>query len=359
VIAAICAVAMSLSSAAADAHVTRKKAMWGPLEVAGRSQFPIYADLGVGIYETNLSWAKVATRRPAHPRDPRDPAYAWPAEIDRAIAQGSTYGIRVSLLVIGTPRWANGGRAPRWAPTRPSDFAAFVEAAARRYPRIRHWMIWSEPTKPQNFQPLTPDDGFPLRGRGLRAPRLYARMLDASYAALKRVNRRNLVIGGNTYTTGAVAPKHWIEALRLPNGRPPRMDLYGHNPFSLRRPNLRRPPLGDGYADFSDLDTLVRWIDKGLRGARPDGRKLKLFLSEFSLPTDHPNYEFNFYLSRFTQASWIAAALRIARRWSRIYTLGYLGLYDDPLLPGGDQVERGLLQRDGTPKPAYDAFKRG
>jgi len=137
------------------------------------------------------------------------------------------------------------------------------------------------------------------------------------------------------------------------------MDLYGHNPFSARRPVLSQPPLGQGLADFGDLDTLVTWLDRYLRGSRPGGRRLRLFLSEFSLPTDHPNFEFNFYVSRETQARWITYALRVARGWSRIYTLGYLGLYDDPLRPGGDQVERGLMQRDGTPKPAYDAFKDG
>ncbi len=348
-----------LVASPASAAVTRKKAIWGPVSVDGRSQFPIYAELGVGIYQTSLSWADVAPRRPADPRDPADAAYRWPADVDRALAEAKPFGIKVSLLVIGAPPWANGGRPSRWAPTRPRDFADFVEAAARRYPAVRHWMIWGEPTKPENFQPLTPDRGRPLRGRALRGPRLYARMLDAAYGRLKRRSRRNLVIGGNTYTTGAVSPRRFLPALRLPNGRPPRMDLYGHNPFTLRRPDLRRAPLGNGYADFSDLDTLTRWIDRYLRGARPGGGKLKLFLSELSLPTDHPNHEFNFYVSQATQASWLTDALRITRRFSRIYTLGYLGLYDDPVRPDGDQVERGLIERNGRRKPAFEAFARG
>jgi len=39
------------------------------------SQFPIYRDLGAGIYETNLKWAEIAPQRPAHPTNPDDPAY--------------------------------------------------------------------------------------------------------------------------------------------------------------------------------------------------------------------------------------------------------------------------------------------
>ena len=64
-------------------------------------------------------------------------------------------------------------------------------------------------------------------------------------------------------------------------------------------------------------------------------------------------------MTREKQAEWVTDALRESRRWRRIYTFGYLGLYDDELRPDGLQVERGLLERDGTPKPAYEAFISG
>jgi hypothetical protein len=51
-------------AAPASAAVTRKKSMWGPIEVNGVSQFPIYAELGAGIYQATLSWAGVAWQRP-------------------------------------------------------------------------------------------------------------------------------------------------------------------------------------------------------------------------------------------------------------------------------------------------------
>jgi hypothetical protein len=134
------------------------------------------------------------------------------------------------------------------------------------------------------------------------------------------------------------------------------MDMYGHNPFTPRRPDLSKPPLGHGFADFSDLKRLASWVDAGLgRGRRP----IRLFLSEFFVPTDHANHEFNFHVTRRTQADWVSAALRIVRHWSRIYTLGWFSLYDDPPRPAGDEVNRGLLDWRGRKKPSYFAYRSG
>ena len=219
-------------------------------------------------------------------------------------------------------------------------------------------MIWGEPSKSSNFQPLVTAKGRRLSRQQRRGPRIYARLLDAAYGALKAESRRNLVIGGNTWSAGDVVPLNFIKAMRLPNGRRPRMDLYGHNPFAMRNPNLAEGPLAYGVADFSELDALARWLDRyGYRDAR--GRKLRMFLSEFTLPTDHLNFEFAFYVTRETQAVWIRRALRIARRWHRIYTFGYLGLFDDPPRSDGLEVNRGLIDRSGRKKPAYRAYKRG
>ena len=65
-----------------------KKGIWGPVRVDGVSQFPIYRELGAGVYHTSLRWAKVATRRPVDPRNPRDPAYALAVHDRRRCARG-------------------------------------------------------------------------------------------------------------------------------------------------------------------------------------------------------------------------------------------------------------------------------
>ncbi len=161
-----------------------------------------------------------------------------------------------------------------------------------------------------------------------------------------------------TYTTGDISTWQWIRYMRLPNGRPPRLDYYGHNPFSFRRPNLRNPPSCCGIADFSDLGRLGPAVDRNLSqpGKR---RRIPLYLTEYNIPTDVDS-EFNFHVDRQTQASWIRAALRIVRRSSRIRALAWIHLYDEAPRPDGGLVRHtGLLDYRGVPKPGYFAFRAG
>jgi hypothetical protein len=253
------------------------------------------------------------------------------------------------LQINTTPRWANHGRPPNWAPTNPADLAAFATAAAREYPTVHLWMIWGEATRADDFEPISlVRPGHNLTRAQAYAPHLYARMLDRSYGALKAVSSKNLVIGGCTYIGGYIRTLPWIENLRLPNGRPPRMDMYAHNPFSYSAPNFSARPSGYGEVQFSDLPRLARWIDRYLHPGLP------LFLSEWTIPTAAHDSEFDWWVDAPVAARWITDAMRLSRQWKRIYALGWIHLYDDP-----PYIASGLLYADGKPKPGFWAFARG
>lgn len=103
------------------------------------------------------------------------------------------------------PAWANGSGERAVPPTDPRAYADFARAASRRYPSVVSWLVWGEPNRAGNFEPkLAP-------GEGVREaePRRYALLLDAAYGALS-------------------------------------MDLYGHNPYTTRRPDLSKEPLIEG-----------------------------------------------------------------------------------------------------------------
>ncbi len=135
---------------------------------------------------------------------------------------------------------------------------------------------------------------------------------------------------------------------------------------SLRPQPLLRPLTGagarTGLRSAAGTRTLISTSspDGSTRTSdAPGQRRPRLFLSELSLPTDHANDTFNFFVSRDVQAAWIGRALRITRSWRRIYSFGYLGLFDPPAQADGQQVDAGLIDRNGVRKPAFDAFKRG
>jgi hypothetical protein len=356
-VAATAAATLALLWAGSSAEAaTVHKGFWGPMTMDGVSAFPTYADLDVDIFQTSLRWENVAPTRPADPRNPADPAYRWAPEIDYALQQAAAFRMRVLVMIAGAPRWANGNKPGQYAPRDPKDFADFAHAASLRYPGVRLWMIWGEPGRLPNFKPLVPQRnlGRPLTPRQAAAPKRYARILDAAYGALKRVDRRDLVVGGNSYTSGEIKPVRWIENMRLRNGRPPRMDLYGHNPFSFRRPNLRNPPSPEENVDFSDLARFNGEIARYL--GRPRNKRIRLFLSEFTIPTA-VDREFNFHVTRKLQAEWITAAFRVARQVNA-YGLGWIHIKDEPPRgPGIPIFSGGLFAFDGKPKPGYFAFK--
>lgn len=205
-----------------------------------------------------------------------------------------------------------------------------------------------EANRAANFEPIAlVRPGRKLTKADLYAPHHYAVMLDDSYGALKAVSRQNLVIGGDTYIGGYIRTLPWIENLRLPDGKPPRMDMYAHNPFSYTDPSFSAPPSPYGEVQFSDLPRLAGWIDRYLHKGLP------LFLSEWTISTA-PDDEFSWWVEPKVAAKWISDALRLSRKWKRIYALGWIHLYDDPPDTNG-----GLLYADGMPKPGFWAFARG
>jgi hypothetical protein len=185
--------AVLLVPAAAQAKKSQKKAIWGPIEIDGESQFPVYKDLGVGTYQMLLEWDQVGVLKPLDPKDPEDASYEWSEEIDTAISEARRNNIKVALSITGRPKWAKA-----------KDFKNFVTAAAKRYKSVRTWAI----------------------GDGKISPaKDYPRMLDDAYAALKAANKSNKVIGGNGNTR-----------LKLANGKTARMDYFGTDPSGRKAP---------------------------------------------------------------------------------------------------------------------------
>ena len=142
--------------------------------------------------------------------------------------------------------------------------------------------------------------------------------------------------------------------MRLPDGQPPRLDYLGDNPYSARFPRLSEEPYEPQVRDINDIDTLHSELAAAYRG-RPGGTP-QLWLSEFSISSDHTDRAFSFFVSRAQQATWLAAAYRLVDSVSYVAGLGWFELLDEPPTEPGYLTE-GLMTSEGVPKPAFAAYQ--
>lgn len=222
---AVAAAAFVCLAFSSPAQAELRKGFWGPQDVNGVSQFPVYADLDVDLFQMTVRWDQVAPTRPGRAKDPADPAYVWPPGVEAGLAQVERYGMKVALLVMGTPGWANGGKPWQWVPGDAKDFANFAGAASRRYPAVRDWIIWGEPSFARHFQPLSEGGAgaCSLGRKAAQGPRRYAKLLDAAYGSLKAVSRSNRVIAGNLVRR--LAPAEVVQQAPLDHRRASRRRL--------------------------------------------------------------------------------------------------------------------------------------
>jgi hypothetical protein len=354
--AVVCAVLLTSAAAASSARSLPlrypSKCINDAPTHKGRSILPELRRLGVRVWSNGISWAAIAPTRPVNPTDPSDPAYRWPAKLDAFLTAARAAAIDPVLYVNGFPAWSNGGRDASWAPNNPRDYGNFMAAAVRRYPQVRRWVVFSEPGNYVNFKPQG--------GHGRRAPRIYARLLDAAYGPMHAARPNVVVIGGNVHPAGyndetTTAPDTFIANMVLPNGRRPRLDMFGINPYTERPLNmaLRHLPR---RVDFDDLDWLGRQLDRLW-----PRRHLRLYVDEFGWNTEHEAQGWLYHVSRKKQAADLPKAYRLAASLRRVDTLCWFQLYDAPPDKSGGiwrNWTSGLRTWDGVRKPAWRAFAR-
>ena len=171
--------------------------------------FAVLKKLHVQVARMTLNWSDVATRRPASPGDPADPAYDW-RPYDAAVQAAARNGVAPLLTIWGTPAWANGGRTPNYPPEQMQSLYYFAFAAASRYsgsyirrngtqlPAVRLWLAWNEPNNPVSLSPQF------VRRQGrwaMAAPGTYAKICTAVYEAVHGAQE------GAEVGCGATAPR--------------------------------------------------------------------------------------------------------------------------------------------------------
>ena len=305
---------------------------YGPGTLADR--LDVLDRLGVDVVRYTIRWDQVAKTRPARARTNADPAYDW--DVPDLVLRGlHARRIGVVLTLLGTPRWANGGRAWQVAPTRGTDFANFAYAASARYPWIHEWTVWNEANQRRWLSPVS--------------PRTYVtRLLNPAYATLKARSRANRVAGGVTAPRGNVGGLSPVAFLRGMKAAHARFDAYAHHPYPTR-PRSETPTSGGcshcTTITMADLDRLVREVQR----AWP---RKRIWLTEYGYQTSPPDRALG--VSNAAQARYLSDAAR--KVWATPYVdmlIGFL-VRDDRLLAGW---QSGMFSAGGTAKPSYAAFR--
>ena len=312
-------------------------------------------DHNASIVRTTVYWSRVAPVRPANAADPFDPAYRWD-DLDEFVRGAQRRGLETMLTIWGTPGWANGGKGQNRAPANLADLTAFARALATRYsgrypglPFARFFTVWNESNLEQFLAPT-----FDTRGKPV-APFVYAKLYRAAYAGIKAGSPQALVGIGETSPRGrdrlSPSPGRLQNTLSpglfarlLSTVRPKlRFDAWSHHPYSeLGRPPTQRVRFPN--VNLTQLKQFERSLDTWF------GRtNIPIWITEYGHETKPGEPK---GVTAPQQAAYMQQALAIARDDRRVQVFVWFIFRDDET----STWQSGLLGRDGTEKPASNAF---
>ncbi len=325
------------------------------------------------------AWSDVATRPPADPTNPSDPAYSFD-RLDTQVREAASRGLSVHLGVTRAPAFAEAPGRPdgvepgTWKPD-PDAFGEFAQAIATRYsgsfrgvfgdplPRIGSFQAWSEPNLQLNLAPQWED------GKAFGAHH-YRRLANAFHDGVKRGSPgASVVTGGMSpfgdhptgpYASGSprMRPLRFLREYLCLKGRkdlkaskcadPPRFDILAHNPITFNS----SPWLGAFHADdaaTADFKKIVATLRAAERQRVIEGRH-PAWATELWWITKPPAHEHGISFRR--QARYLQDALFLLWRQGA-KAVFWFQLADNP----AHDLTTGLLTADGKEKPSFQAFR--
>ena len=255
----------------------------------------------------------------------------------------------------------------RYAPTEPparNQYCAFLRGVVRRIPLIHDVEIWNEANSPAYW----PQDG----GAATYAA-LLARCYDALHSRPGPIN----VISSTASRHDPAAFVFDLGAAYRSSGRLRLLfDTFGHNPYPE---NSAEPPwilhAGSDLIGEGDYETLMNVLQTSFEGTPqplPGTRGVSIWYVEDGFQTVAPPEKRRYYRGRendlhavpaldpqgepgvVDQATQLRDAILLAYCQPAVSGFLNFGLLDEDRL-GGWQA--GLLWRDGSRKPSYEAFK--
>jgi polysaccharide biosynthesis protein PslG len=306
-----------------------------PTELA--QQLDDYQALGVRWLRFDMAWSGVQAGGPE--------SYNW-MPYDGLVRAANSRGIKLLGMIGYTPAWARPADCrsdDKCAPANVNDFAFFAGQAARRYGRLglHAWEIWNEENSGIFWKPVP-------------NPSLYARMLKASYSAIKQNDPDSWAVTGGmapaTTGGGAYSPVDFLKTIYR-NGAKGAFDAVGAHPYcwagSFDCPS--RDATWSAWSQMSSTQESLRSVmmDNGDHGKRIWG-------TEFGAPTAGSRQA----VSEDRQANQVVDSYRLFSSHSWTGPLFWYSYRDACSDAGDTECHFGLIRHDGSRKPAYIAYQQ-
>lgn len=264
--------------------------------------------------------------------------HQW-SRLDREVASIRAAGMTAELIIDGCPRWAavHSAAGQLFAqPAKASEFAAWAAAVVARYAPegVTDYEIWNEPNNSVFWKPA-PD------------PSAYTADLKAAYAAIKAVDRSALVISGGLAPEanegGNINEVTFLQDM-FADGAKGSFDALGDHPYSY--PAL--PNTYEVWSGWSAIDQTPTSLERVL--AANGSASTPMWITEVGAPSEGPDG-----IGAAGQAKELTQVIADVRHLSWIKAL-YIYTYEDSgSNPGTDEDWFGLLNANGSHKPAFAA----
>jgi polysaccharide biosynthesis protein PslG len=301
------------------------------------------ASVGVRLLRQTFNWGYIETA----------PGRYDLSAYDAYVAAAASHRIRILPVLYDPPAFHLGRVHVRATcpPRSNATFAAFAKTLARRYGRngtlwrerpdipkvpVTAWQIWNEPNLGMFYW------------CGSASARRYVAMLRTVGKAIKKVDRRAGIVTAGlppSKLTGAVPIERFISQMYRAGGKRA-FDSLAINSYAKDRRQL------------GQLLSSIRRIMN-----RHGDRRASIWITE--LGWGDQGIEHRFIVGASGQASRITqsfALIRKQRRRLRLRGVVYFSWRDQQPYPPRYEnlwgLHTGLLDNDGTPKPAYFAFQR-
>ena len=294
--------------------------------------------LGATRLRVNVLWARTLVSGGAS-----DPVYDFSA-IDSLQEEAYQRGIDLQLTIAGpAPAWATRDHKVGNVAPDPKKYATFVRTVVTHFKgRVDRYSIWNEPNWKSWLGPQK------------EAAKLYRGLYTAGYAAVKAADPEAEVLIGELAPTGggkAIAPLKFLRDM-FKGAKPMKADGFAIHPYQLTSaPNkVAGKPDDVTIGTLPRLTTALDALYKARKLSTPSGRKLDLYLTEFGYLTAGSRKQ-----PQSRIASWLVAAIEVARKNKRVKQLLQYQLVDPPK---SALWHSALLTRKGAPQPAYKALVR-